>query len=267
MSGLSAIENLFSQEAGRAKFMPYFPLGYPDLPTSIDILEGLAKAGADALELGVPFSDPLADGPVIQQATQIALQNGTTLADCLAAAGELRRRGVTIPLMLMSYVNPLLSYGGGDLEQLFRDLDTTRINGLIIPDLPPDEAADFQALADSFKLAFAHFLAPTSSPQRLALAAEWARGFIYLVSVAGVTGAREEAAVSDELRAFIGRVRAATDKPLVVGFGISSPEKAQAVGQLADGLIIGSKLISLAKENPQAALEFAASIVGSLRAK
>jgi tryptophan synthase alpha chain len=260
MSGVDLVAQAFTSGNGKALFMPYFPVGYPDLKSSIDIIEGLAKAGAGAIEVGVPFSDPLADGPSIQYATQIALENGTTLRDCLAAIKEVRSRGVTIPLMLMSYVNPLLRYG---LDRLVPDAMAAGVSGFIVPDLPADEAGEFQKLTEEHGAAFAHFLAPTSNAERIELAAKHARGFIYLVSVTGITGVRD--VVPEDLREFVARVRKVAKQPLAVGFGIGSPEKAQAVAEIADGVIIGSKLVNLAKESPQAVFVFAQSIVDALK--
>jgi tryptophan synthase alpha chain len=174
MNGVDLVTQAFEQTTGKALFMPYFPVGYPNLPTSIDIIEGLAKSGADAIEVGVPFSDPLADGPSVQYATQSALENGTTLRDCIAAVREVRARGVTIPLILMSYVNPLLRYG---LDDLLPDAVDAGVSGFIVPDLPADEAGDFQTLAEQHELAFAHFLAPTSNAERIELTAAKARTF------------------------------------------------------------------------------------------
>jgi tryptophan synthase alpha chain len=257
MSGIEQVNQIFANR--RTVFMPYFPVGYPDLRTSVDIMEGLAKSGAGAIEVGVPFSDPLADGAVIQQATQIALKNGVSLPDSLEAIRELRRRGVEIPLMLMSYVNPLIAYG---LENLVKDAVTAGASGFIVPDLPSDEAGEFQKLTEQYQTAFAHFLAPTSHEERIKLVASMSRGFIYLVSVTGVTGARE--GIPQDLQDFVARVRKHAKQPLAVGFGISTPEQAKTVGEIADGVIIGSKLIKLAEESPQAVLTFAKSVATAL---
>lgn len=257
MSGLELVKQTFAN--GKKCFMPYFPVGYPDLPTSIDILEGLAKAGADALEVGVPFSDPLADGPTVQAATQKALANGTRLPDCIEALRELRTRGVTIPLMLMGYVNPFLAYG---LPDFIRDAVDAGASGFIVPDLPPDEGGEFQQLVVEHDAALAYLLAPTSNAERIQLVADNARGFIYLVSVTGITGQRE--AMEDVIQAFVQRVRKVAKQPLAVGFGIRTAEKAKAVGDLADGVIIGSQFIKLAEESPAAALEFARDVRSAL---
>lgn len=225
-------------EQGRAALMPYFTLGYPDRESSLAIIEAIAPY-SDLLELGVPFSDPLADGPTIQRSTQQALENGTTTAVCLKMVAELRRRGVTTPALLMGYYNPILAYGP---EAYVADAAAAGAQGFIVPDLPPEEAGELEQLAADAGLVLVHFLAPTSSPERIADVTERATGFIYLVSLTGVTGARSE--LSSELSRFVERVRARTEVPLAVGFGISTPEQAAAVGELADGVIVGSALIN-----------------------
>src|SRR5512136_1193649 len=158
-------------------FMPYFPLGYPDLDMAIDVIEALAKNGADLIEVGLCFSDPLADGPVIQQATQVALEKGITVKKSLAAVAELRKRGVTIPLILMGYFNPMLAYG---LEKFIHDAREAGADGFIIPDLPLEEAEEFQSINGDMPLI--QMLAPTSPDERMEAIARNAKGFIYLVS-------------------------------------------------------------------------------------
>lgn len=217
-------------------FMPYFPLGYPDLETSIDVIEALAKNGADLIEVGLSFSDPLADGPVIQQATQIALEKGITIKKSLTVVKELRGRGVTIPLILMGYYNPMLAYG---LEKFIRDAKEAGADGFVIPDLPMEEAEEFTSVAGELPLI--QMLAPTSPDERMEAIARNAKGFIYLVSVTGVTGERRE--ISNDLGALIARVREHTSAPVCVGFGIGTPEQAKQVGQLADGVIVGSACV------------------------
>jgi tryptophan synthase alpha chain len=242
-------------------FMPYFPLGYPDLPTSIDVIEALAKNGADLIEVGLSFSDPLADGPVIQHATQVALERGITLAKSLAAVAELRRRGVSTPLVLMGYYNPILAYGQ---ERFTRDARAAGADGFIIPDLPPEEAAGFEAAAGDLPLI--RMLAPTTPPERMQRIAAGARGFIYLVSVTGVTGARQSLAAG--LPGLVARVRRHAAAPVCVGFGIGSPEQAREVGQFADGVIVGSacvRTIGESEEPVEAAREFARSFAAALR--
>ncbi|MBI1792705.1 MAG: tryptophan synthase subunit alpha [Chloroflexi bacterium] len=254
---MNRIDNAFKN---KPIFMPYFPLGYPDLDTSIDVIEALAKNGADLIEVGLSFSDPLADGPVIQKATQIALEKGITVKKSLAALAELSKRGVTIPLMLMGYYNPMLAYG---LEKFVHDAREAGADGFIIPDLPMEEAGEFEALLGDMLLI--QMLAPTSSNERMALIARNAKGFIYLVSVTGVTGARSS--ISDGLGALIARVRAHTSVPVCVGFGIGTSEQAKQVGALADGVIVGSacvKTIGASEKPVEAAKQFAAEFRGAL---
>jgi tryptophan synthase alpha chain len=244
---MNRIENAFQK---KPIFMPYFPLGYPDLDTSIDVIEALAKNGADLIEVGLSFSDPLADGPVIQQATQVALEKGITIRKSLEAVKELRRRGVGIPLVLMGYYNPMLAYG---LENFVGDALEAGADGFIIPDLPMEESEEFTAaLRENVPLI--RMLAPTSSPERMEMIARHASGFIYLVAVIGITGERKS--LSEGLGDLISRVREHTSTPICVGFGISTPEQATAVGRMADGVIVGTACVR-AIGNSQAPVETA----------
>ncbi|MEY2820037.1 MAG: tryptophan synthase alpha chain [Chloroflexota bacterium] len=254
---MNRIETAFQK---KPIFMPYFPLGYPDLETSVDVIEALAKNGADLIEVGLSFSDPLADGPVIQQATQVALEKGITVKKSLEAVKELRKRGVTIPLILMGYYNPMLAYG---LEKFIRDAKEAGADGFIIPDLPLEEAEEFQSIKGDMPLI--QMLAPTSPDERMEAIARNAKGFIYLVSVTGVTGERRE--VSNDLGDLIARVRAHTSAPVCVGFGIGTPEQAKQVGQLADGIIVGSacvKMIGSSQKPVETAKQFAAEFRSAL---
>jgi tryptophan synthase alpha chain len=235
MTGIERIQHAFAKNG--PAFMPYSVLGYPTRQT-------LAAAGADLLELGIPFSDPLADGPTIQAATQKSLENGTTVKDCLAMTAELRRQGVDTPALYMGYINPILAYG---LDQFIADAATAGVDGLIVPDLPPEEAAELEAACAEHDLALVYLLAPTSTQERIKLVAEKSQGFIYLVSLTGVTGARTE--LPPDLAEFVARVRAQTDKPLAIGFGIGQGDQARAVGQLVDGVIVGSALVKRAGES------------------
>ena len=254
---MNRIESAFKN---KPIFMPYFPLGYPDLETSVDVIEALAKNGADLIEVGLSFSDPLADGPVIQQATQVALEKGITIKKSLEAVKELRKRGVTIPFILMGYFNPMLAYG---LEKFIHDAREAGADGFIIPDLPLEEAGEFQSLVGDMPLI--QMLAPTSPDERMEAIARNAKGFIYLVSVTGVTGERRE--VSNDLGNLIARVRSHTSAPVCVGFGIGTPEQAVQVGQLADGVIVGSacvKTIGGSKTPVETAKQFAAEFRSAL---
>src|SRR5512141_2324767 len=234
---MNRIDNAFKK---KPIFMPYFPLGYPDLETSIDVIEALANNGADLIEVGLSFSDPLADGPMIQQATQIALEKGITMKKSLEAVKELRQRGVDIPLILMGYYNPMLAYG---LEKFICDAVNAGADGFIVPDLPVEETDEFIAAmhASSPQPPLIPMLAPTSSPERMEKIARNAKGFIYLVSVTGVTGERKS--ISEGLSELISHVRDHTSAPVCVGFGIGTPEQAKEVGNMADGVIVGTACV------------------------
>jgi tryptophan synthase alpha chain len=263
---MNRIENAFQN---KPIFMPYFPLGYPDLDTSIDVIEALAKNGADLIEVGLSFSDPLADGPVIQKATQVALEKGITIKKSLAAVAELRKRGVDIPLILMGYYNPMLAYG---LEKFIRDAREAGADGFIVPDLPMEEADEFQSVlnggrdASSRDLLLIRMLAPTSSSARMEIIARNARGFIYLVSVTGITGERKS--LAEGLGDLIAQVREHTSAPVCVGFGIGTPEQAKEVGKMADGVIVGTACVRTigGSEKPvETAKQFAAEFRSALR--
>ena len=255
---MSRLEDAFKN---KPIFMPYFPLGYPALDVSMDVIEALAKNGADVIEVGLSFSDPLADGPVVQRATQVALDNGITIPKALAALTELRRRGVSIPLILMGYYNPILAYG---LERFVADASAAGADGFIIPDLPPEEAAEFVAVLGDLPLI--PMLAPTSPAERMEMIARNAKGFIYLVSVTGITGERRE--ISAGLADLVAMVREHTSAPICVGFGIGTPEQAKAVGAIADGVIVGSACVRAIGESAtpvETAKEFARSFADALK--
>jgi len=261
---MNRIENAFKN---RPIFMPYFPLGYPDLDTSIDVIEALAKNGADLIEVGLSFSDPLADGPVIQKATQVALEHGITVKKSLQAVAELRRRGVEIPLVLMGYYNPMLAYG---LEKFVHDAMEAGADGFIVPDLPMEESEEFHVAlsgaAGEVEAPLIPMLAPTSSPKRMEMIARNAKGFIYLVSVTGVTGERKS--ISEGLGDLIDRVREHTSAPVCVGFGIGTPEQAKEVGNMADGVIVGTacvRTIGGSENLVEAAKQFAMDFQRALR--
>ena len=257
--GLTAINTMFetAKTENRAAFLPYFPIGYPNYAESLDAIAGMAAAGVDGFEIGIPFSDPLADGPTIQAATQVSLENGTTVRDCLKAVGELRERGVKQPMLLMGYLNPILAYG---IEQYVLDAKAAGADGFIVPDLPPDEATLFTEICDREGMALVFFLAPTSNTQRIALVAQQARGFIYCVSLTGVTGERAE--LPADIRDFISRVRLQTDQRLVMGFGISTPEQARMMNEFMDGFIVGSALVRAGKDGAKSVK----ALAGQLRA-
>ena len=225
--------------AGRTALMPYLTIGFPERESTLELVPALEAAGADLFELGMPFSDPLADGATIQRATEQALRNGVNLAYCIETVAELRTRGVQAPLLLMGYYNPVLRYG---LDRACADLAAAGGDGWIIPDVPPEESHELAEHARANNLDLIMFVAPTTPDERIARVTTQASGFIYCVSLTGVTGARQN--LADNLGEFLGRVRTHTDLPLVVGFGISTPAHVAQVSALADGAIVGSALIS-----------------------
>ncbi len=242
MSGIERVRQVF--RLGRPAFMPYVVLGYPTVDDSLHTIETLVEAGADLFELGVPFSDPIADGPTIQAATQRALDNGVTVAGCLDMVARLRARGVDTPFLFMGYVNPVLAYG---LRRFVSDSAAAGVDGFLIPDLPPEEAGELEAACTEDGLAVTYLASTTSAPERLELLGKRSTGFLYLVSLTGVTGVRDR--VPADLEDFVARARAATNAPLAVGFGIGTGEQAGVVARLADGVIIGSALVKTAAES------------------
>lgn len=258
MTGLERIAAVFRRKA--SAFMPYAVLGYPTREASLQVVRALVDSGADILELGVPFSDPLADGPVIQAATQRALENGVTLMGCIAMARQLRAEGIETPALFMGYLNPMLAYG---LEKLVHDASSAGVDGFIVPDLPPEEGQDLERLCAEHEMALIYFLAPTSTPERIAYVARRATGFIYLVSVAGVTG--ERAQTPSYLTDLIHQIRVETNVPVVVGFGISQAHQAEAVGRVADGVVVGSALVKCAADSPASVAALARSLKTALQ--
>ncbi|MBI3942980.1 MAG: tryptophan synthase subunit alpha [Chloroflexi bacterium] len=227
------------QQSGRKALMPYMTTGYPQLDSLERFVPAAVEAGADMFELGIPFSDPLADGATIQHATQVALENGVTVRFCLESVRNLRQNhGVTAPFVFMGYYNPILQYG---LEKFAGDAVTVGVDGLIVPDLPPEESEELHQACSAAGLDLIFMLAPTSTVERVKLACQLGSGFLYLVSLTGVTGAR--ASLPETLESFVARVRQETKLPLAVGFGISSGTLAQRVATIADGVIVGSAVV------------------------
>ena len=242
MSGVERISAVFAERRGKqAAFMPYHAMGYPTRALTLEIIQTLAENGADLFEIGIPHSDPLADGPTVQTATYQALTQGTNVKDCLAMCREVRDRGVTQPFCAMTYYNPLHAYG---LQRFVDDAVAAGIDGLIIPDLPPEEADELITACRAAELATVFLLAPTSTESRIRYVAQHATGYIYLVSVTGITGTRTE--LPSDLAALVQRVRQHTNLPLAIGFGISTGAQAAAVAALADGVIVGSALVKAA---------------------
>ncbi|MGQ9546169.1 MAG: tryptophan synthase subunit alpha [Dehalococcoidia bacterium] len=239
---MSRIASVFAG-AKYTALIPYITVGYPAVETTLRAVPLFARSGCDIIELGIPFSDPLADGATIQRASYEALRQGVTPKVCLEVAEELRRR-VEIPLVFMTYYNPVLNFG---LEQFCAKCAQAEIDGLIIPDLPPEEGEELEKSASRHGLALTYLLAPTSTEERIELVAQRSSGFIYLVSLTGVTGARDK--LPDGLESFVARVRERTEKPLCVGFGVSTPEQARRIARVANGVIVGSRVIQLLEED------------------
>ena len=224
---------------GRKGLIAYLTAGDPAPDRTADLVEALVRGGADLIELGVPFSDPIADGPVIQRAGERALAAGTTLGSVLDIAAEIRRRS-EVPLLLFTYLNPVLRYG---LERLAADAARQGIDGCLLTDASVDEAQDYAAAMHRHGLDTVFLAAPTSTPRRLELVARYSTGFIYLVSRTGVTGEREQ--LSDSVAPLVRAVRAVTDLPLAVGFGISRPEHVAELARQVEAVVVGSAFVRL----------------------
>ena len=242
---MTRIQQTFDQlkRQGRKAFIPYITLGDPNLEASFEIILALSRAGADVIELGIPFSDPLADGPVIQRATERALQHGFTLRGGLKTVAELRKQ-TEVPFLLFSYYNPLFAYG---LERLARDAKTSGIDGVLITDLSVEEAAGPVSLLKQAALDTVFLAAPTSTDDRIEKITRFSSGFIYAVSRTGVTGAQKS--ISDEVRLLVERIRRHSDLPVAVGFGISEPSQVTEICRQADGAVVGSALVRCIEEN------------------
>lgn len=244
---MSRITSVFINPNHKA-FISYVTVGYPSVETTLKVVPLLTASGCDIVELGIPFSDPIADGVTIQTASFHALQNGVTPKVCLEVAKELSQK-IKVPLIFMSYFNPILTYG---LEEFCGACAESGIDGLIIPDLPPEEGSELEHITQNRNLDVIYLLAPTSTEERIQLVAKKSRGFIYLVSVTGVTGARDK--FPPELETFVTRVRRIASQPLCVGFGISTLEQAKRIAKIADGVIVGSRIIQLMDEDKSLSL-------------
>ncbi|QMV44390.1 tryptophan synthase subunit alpha [Cohnella cholangitidis] len=253
----NAIDTVFAElkAKGETALIPFMTMGDPDLETSVDLVQAAEAAGAHMIELGVPYSDPLADGPVIQRASERALKNKISLTDCMAVASKARDRGVKMPFILFSYFNPALQLG---LERFFDLLKQHGFSGVIIPDLPLEEDSETRALAEANGIHLIPLVAPTSEARVERIAAN-AKGFVYCVSSLGVTGVRST--FHDGIDAFLGTVRRAASVPICVGFGISSREHAERFAGQCDGVIVGSAIVRQVEE----ALPLLSSSVSSER--
>lgn len=253
---MSRIASVFAKP-GRKALIPYVTVGYPSIEATRQVVPLLAESGGDIIELGIPFSDPLADGTTIQKASFRALQNGVTLGLCLEMARQLSGM-VNTPLVFMTYYNPVLDYG---LEEFCAECAASGVSGLIIPDLPPEEGGELEALTKENGLDLVYLLAPNSTDDRIRLVASRSSGFIYLVSITGVTGARDK--LPEDVTGFVQRVRTVAAQPLCVGFGISSAEQAAGMARVADGVIVGSRIVQLMEEGDS--LESVGAFARSLR--
>jgi len=238
---MSRIRNKFEQlqREKRKALITFITAGDPDLAFTERLVPKMAAAGADIIELGVPFSDPMADGPTIQLSSERALAGGTTLKSLLATVKNIRQ-GCDVPILLMGYYNPVFAFG---VESFCREAAAAGVDAVLLVDLPPEEAGEFVLAANKHQLDFIPLLTPTSDVSRIAKVKKSGRGFIYYVSVAGVTGARAD--VATDIGAMVEMIRKGTSLPVAVGFGISTPQQAGAVAGLADGVVVGSALVKL----------------------
>lgn len=242
---MNPIDQIFAKRKaeGRSALMPFLTIGDPDLETSLKIIKEVEAAGADIVELGVPYSDPLADGPVIQRASMRSLENGVTIRDCIALAKRARDEGVKMPFVLFSYYNPVLQLGP---ETFFKELEENEIDGIIIPDLPYEENDEIVEIASRHNIHVIPLVAPTSKERIRKITAQ-ASGFIYCVSSLGVTGVRSE--FDQGIDEFLNTVKTSTDLPIAIGFGISNQSHVARFSQICDGIIVGSAIVRKIEEN------------------
>jgi tryptophan synthase alpha chain len=256
---MSHIDQLFSKKNHKA-LIGYITVGYPNIDNTVEIAQILAQNGCDIIELGIPFSDPMADGATIQKASFQAIKNGVNINTCFEIANTLKQT-IKKPVVFMSYYNPIFHYG---LREFSLECARTGIDGLIVPDLPPDESIDLESLLRKYKIDVIYLLSPNSTEERIRIVALRSRGFIYLTSITGTTGARET--LSSELEEFVTRVKNITRQPLCVGFGISTTEQAKKVAQLTNGVIIGSRILQILDEQEDAREKLAAFITETRQA-
>lgn len=249
MNNENRIDKLFrdQKEGDGSKIMSLFlTAGYPDLESTADLICGMAEEGADMIELGMPFSDPLADGPTIQHSSNVAIENGITMDGIFEIVSAVRERS-EIPIILMGYINPVLRYG---VEEFCRKATERGVDGLLIPDIPVEESGIIEEHAKAYGLPLIYLAAPNTSEERMRLIDEKSQGFVYCVSVTGVTGARDGKEVSRSVNRFIERAKNnITNNPIMIGFGIRSHEDARRIARQADGFIVGSALIETIREH------------------
>ncbi len=246
ISQKTRIQSLFENKSDDDKIMSLFiSAGYPELESTVDLILGFEENGAELIELGMPFSDPLADGPTIQYASNTAISNGITMSKIFEMVREVRKSS-EIPLILMGYINPILKYG---VDRFCKEAEESGVDGLIIPDAPVEESSIISKKAEEHNLNLIYLVAPNSSDERMRVVDEHSNGFVYCVSVTGVTGAREGDEVAKSVERFIDRVKTnVTKNPKLVGFGIKSYEDAKIISKEVDGFIVGSALIDTIKQ-------------------
>jgi tryptophan synthase alpha chain len=240
------INDVFKRAGDRKVMSLFVTAGYPTIEDSADLILGFVRSGADLIELGMPFSDPLADGPTIQESSNVAIANGTNIHIIFDIVREVRRHS-EVPIILMGYINPIIKYG---IETFCTDSAEAGVDGFIIPDLPADEHDMVSRYSDGLGISMIHLVAPNTSDERMRLVDSLSNGFVYCVSVTGVTGARDGKQVSDSVNMFIDRVKSnVTRNPVLVGFGIKSKEDADKISAKVDGFIVGSALIQAIEAN------------------
>ncbi len=242
---MSGIGEVFQQlkQSGEKALIPYITAGDPDLETTVRLVKTLQDSGADIIELGIPFSDPLADGATIQRASERALRSQTTLRNVIDAVPGIRRR-VDVPIVFMTYYNPIYQYGE---DEFVKRSAAAGVDGVIVPDLPPEESENLRQYGGETGFDVIYLLAPTSPPERVKIISGLSGGFIYYVSLTGVTG--ERAQLSAGVREGVQRIKESTDKPVAVGFGIATPEHVRNVAEYADGIVVGSAIVRVIEEN------------------
>lgn len=232
-----------AREQNRKLFIPFITSGYPEIKDTIPLILALERAGADIIELGIPFSDPIADGPVIQRSSFEALQRGFSLRQLFPLVKELRKKS-EVPLLFFTYYNPVFHWGVKDFCERTRECG---VDGLLIPDLPPDEAEEIRGHGEKNDISLVFLVAPTTTPERIKLVEKCSTDFIYCVSVTGTTGVRE--GLSQQVEPFLQYIRQTVTKPFVVGFGIATPDDVRRIARLSDGVVVGSALIKFISEH------------------
>lgn len=242
----SRISKVFSKKGNEKVMSLFITAGFPELDSTPELILELEKAGADIIELGMPFSDPLADGPTIQQSSEISIQNGTTLDHIFSQVTEVRQHS-EIPIILMGYINPILHYG---VEDFFKNASEAGVDGFILPDVPVEESTLVEEECRKHHMSLIYLVAPNTTDVRMKLIDEKSEGFVYCVSVTGVTGAREGDQVANSVASFIDRVKEnITKNPVLVGFGIKSHDDAMIISRELDGFVVGSALINTINKN------------------